>query len=133
MPSFVAYLTVGSFHTDLNYIYLDINQAVDSLGRPASMTRGGKITVEFNSTNDFLVAEWMVEPTMRMDGNIRFMNLDSRSTLKEIVFSNAYCIDFHERFDGTDNSSQMVTIITISPEKINVGGIELDNKWPETE
>lgn len=133
MPSFVAYLKVGVFSTPCNYIYLDINQAVDVLGRPASLTRGGKITVEFNSTDDYVVAEWMVDPAKRLDGSILYLNIDSQRTLKELVFSNAYCIDFHEHFDGTNNSSQMVTIITISPEKINVGGIELDNKWPATE
>lgn len=133
MPTFVAYLKIGAFSAQLNYIYLDINQVVDSLGRPASLTRGGKITVEFNSTDDYIIAEWMVDPSKRLDGSVVYMNLNERSTLKEINFSNAYCIDFHERFDGTNNSSRMVTIITISPEKINVGGIELDNKWPETE
>lgn len=133
MPTFVAYLKIGAFSAQLNYIYLDINQVVDSLGRPASLTRGGKITVEFNSTDDYIIAEWMVDPSKRLDGSVVYMNLNERSTLKEIHFSNAYCIDFHERFDGTNNSSRMVTIITISPEKINVGGIELDNKWPETE
>lgn len=133
MPTFVAYLKIGAFSAQLNYIYLDINQVVDSLGRPASLTRGGKITVEFNSTDDYIIAEWMVDPSKRLNGSVVYMNLNERSTLKEIHFSNAYCIDFHERFDGTNNSSRMVTIITISPEKINVGGIELDNKWPETE
>lgn len=133
MASFVAYLHVGRFSTQLNYVYLDINQATDTLGRPASLTRGGKITVEFNSTNDYVVAEWMADPSKRMEGSIVFMNMVARQTLKEIKFLNAYCIDLHERFDGTTSSSQMVTIITISPEKINIGGIELDNRWPATE
>lgn len=133
MSTFAAFLKIGGFSTALNYIYLDINQAVDSLGRPASLTRGGKLTIEFNSTNEYEVAEWMVNPSKRLDGSITFMNLNQRSTLKEIFFFNAYCVDYHERFDGTTSSNRMITVITISPEKINVGGIELDNKWPETE
>ncbi|MBC7572365.1 MAG: hypothetical protein H7319_21935 [Spirosoma sp.] len=133
MPSFSAEFTLGSYKTALNYVYLDINQAVDSLGRPASLTRGGKITLEFNATADNIVAEWMANPAKRLDGKVRFIKMDSvESTEKELRFTNAYCVELMERFDGTTSSSQMVTVITISPEKIAVGMTELDNRWPET-
>jgi len=133
MPSFSAEFSLGTYKTALNYVYLDINQAVDSLGRPASLTRGGKITLEFNATADNVVAEWMANPAKRLDGKIRFIKMDSvESTEKELSFTNAYCVDLMERFDGTTTSSQMVTVITISPEKILVGMTELDNRWPDT-
>jgi Hemolysin coregulated protein Hcp (TssD) len=132
MASFAAYFTVSGFETNLNYVYLDINQAVDTLGRPASLTRGGKVTLEFNSTDDTVVTEWMVNPAKRMDCKVTFLGL-LRETLKTMELTNAYCVEMHERFDGTTSSSQMVTTITISPEKIKVGGIELNNRWPETE
>lgn len=133
MPSFSAEFSLGTYKTALNYVYLDINQAVDSLGRPASLTRGGKITLEFNATADNVVAEWMANPAKRLDGKIRFIKMDSvESTEKELTFTNAYCVDLMERFDGTTTSSQMVTVITISPEKIFVGMTELDNRWPDT-
>lgn len=126
-------LETGGFDTALNYVYLDINQAVDSLGRPASLTRGGKITLEFNSTDDNIVAEWMANPAKRLNGKIRFIKMDNiESTEKEIYFKNAYCVELMERFDGTTTNSQMVTVITISPERILVGSTELDNRWPET-
>ena len=56
MPSFSAEFHLGTYKTALNHVYLDINQATDSLGRPASLTRGGKITLEFNATADNVVA-----------------------------------------------------------------------------
>ncbi len=135
MPSFQARfsLATGGFETTVNYVYLDINQAVDSLGRPASLTRGGKITLEFNATSDNVVAEWMANPAKRLDGKIRFIKMDNvESTEKEINFTNAYCVELMERFDGTTTTSQMVTVITISPEVIMVGSTKLDNRWPET-
>lgn len=133
MPSFSAEFLLGSFKTALNYVYLDINQAVDSLGRPASLTRGGKITLEFNSTANNIVAEWMANPAKRLDGKIRFIKMDSiESTEKQIEFTNAYCVELMERFDGSTTTSQMVTVITISPEKIAVGTTLLDNRWPDT-
>ncbi len=135
MPSFRAKFSLGAggFETALNYVYLDINQAVDSLGRPASLTRGGKITLEFNATDDNIVAEWMANPAKRLDGKIRFVRMDNmEATEKEINFTNAYCVELMERFDGTTTTSNMVTVITISPEKIRIGSIELDNRWPDT-
>lgn len=135
MPSFRAKFSLdpSGFEVALNYAYLDINQAVDSLGRPASLTRGGKITLEFNATDDNIVAEWMANPTKRLGGKIRFIKIDNiESTEKEILFTNAYCVELMERFDGTTTTSQMVTVITISPETITVGSTKLDNRWPET-
>ncbi|GAB4002314.1 type VI secretion system tube protein TssD [Spirosoma daeguense] len=132
MPSFSAQFNVGGFSTPVNYVYFDINQAVDSLGRPASLTRGGKITVEFNSTDDNEVAEWMANPDKKLSGEIVFYEMNQKVSLKKLEFSNAYCVDLLERFDGTANSAHMVTIITISPEVIKVGGIKLDNRWPES-
>lgn len=132
MPSFSAYFTVSGFETNLNYVYLDINQAVDTLGRPASLTRGGKVTLEFNATDDSVVAEWMANPAKRMDCKVTFLGLLGER-LKQMELTNAYCVELHERFDGTTSTSQMVTTITISPETITVGGIKLDNRWPDTE
>ncbi|GAB3709606.1 type VI secretion system tube protein TssD [Spirosoma flavus] len=135
MPSFQAKfsLATGGFETIVNYVYLDINQAVDSLGRPASLTRGGKITLEFNATADNVVAEWMANPAKRLGGKIRFIRMDNiESTEKEIEFTNAYCVELMERFDGSTTTAQMVTVITISPETITVGSIKLDNRWPDT-
>ena len=131
MPSFNAEFNVGGFSAPVNYVYFDINQAVDSLGRPASLTRGGKITVEFNATADNVVAEWMANPDKKMSGEIVFFEMDMRVSLKKLEFTNAYCVDLLERFDGTTTSAHMVTVVTISPEKISVGGIELNNHWPE--
>lgn len=132
MASFSALFTVSVFETHLNYVYLDINQAVDTLGRPASLTRGGKVTLEFNSTDDSVVVEWMANPAKRMDCKVMFYGLMGER-LKTMELTNAYCVEMHERYDGTTSSSQMVTTITISPETITVGGIKLDNRWPDTE
>ncbi len=132
MPSFSAKFNLLNFSTPVNYVYFDINQAVDSLGRPASLTRGGKITVEFNVTDDNTVNEWMANPEQKLSGNITFFDNTNKVSLKELVFIDAFCVEMLERFDGTTSNAQMVTVVTISPEIIKVGGIKLDNRWPET-
>lgn len=54
-------------------------------------------------------------------------------TLKVLSFKGAFCIGLEEDFDGLPDAANMVTTITISPEKIAVGGILHDNRWPNTE
>jgi Hemolysin coregulated protein Hcp (TssD) len=128
--SFKAVLKIAGHSIDIDYLDLDINQAVDARSRPASLARGGIMTVEFDTPSDNdMITDWMANPVKQLDGSIIFKNQNQDSTMKTINFYNAYCINFMERFDGTMDSSNMKTTITISPERINIGGVELDNKW----
>ena len=82
----------------------------------------------FNTTADPLVAEWMFSPSKQLSGTVTLRELDGR-TLKTITFSNAYCIEMDEFFDGTANSAKMTTTLTIFPEKVTVGQVQHDNDW----
>lgn len=127
MASFQSYLHVGGKRYDILYYRLELGQAVDALGRPASATYGGIIIVEMNTpANDVTLYEWMVNPAKRLDGKVELKELDSRATLKNIKFYNAYCVDMVLRFDGTANASSFKTIIRISPEQVEIGGLMHD-------
>ena len=132
MASFSAYLTVGTFKTWLNAARLTMHQEVDDLGRPHSMTHGGKLLLSFNVTQDPLVVEWMVDPAMQQTGFVTFLD-DEGKIFKTLDFINAFCIELEEHFDGTANSVNMTTTILISPEKSSVGQIVHDNNWPPIE
>ncbi|CCH03391.1 hypothetical protein FAES_5392 [Fibrella aestuarina BUZ 2] len=132
MSSFSAYLTVGSFKTWVNSVILDMHQEIDTLGRPASATYGGKLTISFNTTADPLVTNWMFNPAKQWSGTITYVDMVG-VTLKTVSFQNAFCLDLQEDFDGTNNSADMVTTIVISPEKLSIGSINHDNHWPPIE
>ena len=128
--SFKAILHVSGQNIVLDYVDLDLNQSVDARSRPASMTRGGTITVEFDTPSDGdMIADWAANPVKQLDGSITYMNQNQDSVMKTINFYNAYCIEFMERFDGSMSSSNMKTSIKISPERVNIGGVEHDNNW----
>ena len=130
--SFKSVLNVGGMSIETNFVHLDINQNVDERGRPASLAHGGKITVEFDTPSDNdVISDWMCNPVKTMGGSIIYKRIDQDSTMKMINFENAYCVEYHERFDGTMSASNMVTMITISPEKITIGSVNLDNQWPK--
>jgi hypothetical protein len=133
MASFKAELKVGKFTTVINFFRMEILQQLDQLGRPASRTQGGTMTIEFNSTDDNQVNQWMIDPAMRLSGSIVFLRIDAPVKLREVLFENAYCISMVDRVDNTGTSGNMVTTIVVSPEKVNVGNVLLDKKWPATE
>lgn len=133
MASFSAVLSFASvFETDLTSFILDINQDTDILVRPASPTFGGIITLSFNTPTHPLVTEWMFEPAKQLSGTVTMLGLH-KEIMKTLDFMNAYCIGLTQRFDGTANSSSLTTTITMSPEKIAVSYMKLDNQWPATE
>jgi Hemolysin coregulated protein Hcp (TssD) len=127
--SFKASLSLdGKFITDLNYCYLDINQDIDSRGRPSSIPKGGKITLEFDTLPDDSITIWAADPVKEKGGKIVYRGIDNSSIQKEIIFQKALCVEFSERFDSF-SSAAMVTVITISAPVVIIDGSKLDNHW----
>ena len=131
MASFSAFLEVGGSTYPLTYYDLYIHQYTDSLGRPASPTLGGTITVELHSPgqSDTVLAEWMLSPTRQYDGFVHLYRDDTKAKLKTISFFNAYLVDMGEHFSAS-GSGPMKTQLVISPQRVAVGGILHDNNWP---
>ncbi len=131
MASFSVFLEVGGSRYPLTYYHLYIHQYTDSLGRPASLTLGGTITVELHSPgqNDTVLTEWMLSPTRQYDGFVHLYRDDSPAKLKTVSFFNAYLVDMREHFSAT-GSGPMLTQLVISPQRVAVGGIVHDNNWP---
>lgn len=133
MASFSAILSLGTaFATDLKSFAMEIEQATDTLGRPASPTFGGVITMSFNTPTNPLVTEWMFEPAKQLSGSVTMLGLQGE-TMKTLDFMNAYCVGLLQSFDGTANASSLTTTIIVSPEKIAVSYMKLDNQWPPIE
>ncbi|MBO0932104.1 type VI secretion system tube protein TssD [Fibrella aquatilis] len=131
MASFSAYLEVGGSRYPLTYYDLFIHQQTDALGRPASLTQGGTITVELHSPpqTDTVLTDWMLSPTRQHDGFVHLYREDSKAKLKTVSFFNAYCVDMGVHFSAS-GSGPMLTSIVISPQRVAVGAVVHDNNWP---
>ncbi|MBO0952199.1 type VI secretion system tube protein TssD [Fibrella forsythiae] len=131
MASFAAYLSVGSSTYRLYSYDLAIRQETDSLGRPSSPTQGGVITCTLDAPNDGFLHQWMFSPTMQADGKLVLMQESPEATLKTVSFFNAYCVSLDIRFrPGTGGGGSFVNTLRISPQRVAVGAIVLDNNWP---
>lgn len=127
--SFLAKLELeGETYNLLNCSY-SLEQAIDYNHKPSGTTRGGQIsmTIESNGTTVFL--KWMVGRTLTKAGKITFHRRDVMGKLYEIKFSQAYCVDYVERFEATFSSPMQVDIV-ISAKKLEVGEDSVfENQW----
>lgn len=128
--SFKARLKVAGKEIPVLACDYSLKQETDATGRPSSITRGGKINVTVESTDDTAFFEWMVNPFERKEGSIVFVKRDSDATLKELKFKEAYVVDYKEEFDGK-NDSPNYERFTISAMSIEVGNGKHENEWPK--
>lgn len=106
----------------------DLHQVVDKTGRVSSETRGGKLHLVVESTQETDLFEWMIDPYSHKDGSIIFKKRDSDATMKELKFKEAYMIDYNETFSSS-NDRPMATSFTLSAKEIELGNGKFSNEW----
>lgn len=123
---------------DKEYKVLDceyeLSQAIDHKHKPTARPKGGLInlTVETSkedATSDRFLFDWMASDGQIQNGHINFLKPDTMATLKKLEFSNAYCVNYKERFTGQGTEPMKIELI-ISAETIGLGGSsEHTNSW----
>jgi hypothetical protein len=130
--SFSAKLFIdgGAKHTVRRFSW-SLRQQTDLVGRPDARVQGGQLIVEVDSIPDELVHHWALDDTKKMSGKIIVESDDNASTArKTIIFTDAYCIGLAKQFDGSASTQSMTMTLTLSANKIQSGGVVLDNQWP---
>jgi hypothetical protein len=104
-------------------------QETDVTGRPSSVTRGGKITVTIESTDDTSLFAWMTNSYDRKAGSVKFFKRDNESAImKQVNFEEAYLVGFEESF--THNTEMpMILTITLTAKKMSIGSSFHENEW----
>jgi len=126
--SFKAKLKVGGGEYNVLNCNYGLHQETDATGRPSSVTRGGMITIEVESTADTSLSDWMFNNFELRSGSILFLKRDTEATAKELVFTDAYAVKYVENFDST-GKNPMIERITISAREIGVGNGSHINEW----
>jgi hypothetical protein len=104
-------------------------QETDATGRPSSVTRGGKITVTLESTDDTSLFQWMCQSWDRKSGSVKFFKRDSESAImKQVDFEEAYLVGFEESFSHSTDTPMILTI-TLSAKKMTIGSSSHENEW----
>jgi len=126
--SFKAKLSVAGKEVNVLSCNYELFQEIDATGRPASVTRGGTITLTVESTGETTFFEWMCNNFERKDGSIVFSKRDTDAKLKELQFTEGYLVKYKENFDAF-NSNPMTESFTISAKTIKAGSGEHNNEW----
>ena len=128
--SFKAKLAVNGKEYNVLSTSYDLFQETDATGRPSSVTRGGRVKLTVESTDDTSLAEWMFNNFERRDGSVKFLKRDNEATSKELKFTEGYLVKYVEDFDHK-GENPMTESITISARAISMGTGEHVNDWPK--
>ncbi|GAA3515790.1 hypothetical protein GCM10022393_32210 [Aquimarina addita] len=127
--SFLAKLDLDGEEINILDCSFTFRQDTDYTGRPCAKPQGGQISllIESTSKTDFL--EWMISPSIVKKGIITFFRRDNMSSLKNVEFSEAYCIEYSEHFNA-DSDKPLQIHLLLSAKEISVKGTTFINNWP---
>lgn len=127
--SFLSKLTIDDESMNVLKCSFSFEQGADNTGRPSQRPKGGQISILIESTNKTDFLEWMISPNMVKSGEIIFYKRDNLSSLKTIVFKDAYCLKYVEDFDSVSDEP-LKTSLVISAKEITVKDTTFKNNWP---
>ncbi|SEA00007.1 type VI secretion system tube protein TssD [Bizionia paragorgiae] len=127
--SFLSKLTIDDESMNVLKCSFSFEQGADNTGRPSQRPKGGQISILIESTNKTDFLEWMISPNMVKSGEIIFYKRDNLSSLKTIIFKDAYCLKYVEDFDAVSDEP-LQTSLVISAKELTVKDTTFRNNWP---
>ena len=128
--SFLAKLMVDGQVFNILQCNYRFKQNIDAIGQPVSITMGGQMHLTIESMRGNTFYDWMISPTMMKSGSIVFYRRDTMSKLKELVFNDAYCIEYNERYNH-EGEYPMQIDIELSAKEFILDESAFKNNWVE--
>ena len=129
--SFTAKLALDGDEMNVLQCGYRFSQVTDSTGRPSAIPRGGTVNLIVESTGNTNLFDWMISPTQIKSGVVTFLRRDAVSKLKELTFSDAYCVDYYEAYNHLGDHPMQVHL-TISAHQLKLNDSEYTNNWPQS-
>ena len=106
----------------------EFDQSTDVEGQMAGIPRGGKITVRVKALNDGTpdLLAWMIERNLPKNGKIEFLETKTGKAMKNIEFTNGYCVNFEEKWEDKIGHFEE---ITITCKEFAIGSVKYENEW----
>lgn len=122
-------LIIDSFkEREVLSVSYEFNQDKDIQGQMTGIPRGGFIRVRVKALNDGTpeLLSWMTDPRLLKNGKISFKETKTGQKMKDIEFTDAYCVGFEEDWEDTVGHFEE---ILISCREIKFGNIRYTNDW----
>lgn len=130
--SFSAYLVVENQTFAVRNFHWAIKQRTDELGRPAARVEGGTLEITIDSQPNETLHFWAIDDTKHFDGVLNVLEADSQAIRDQLKFFGAHCIGLTKQFQDINSAHGMLMHLTLSADKLHLGEIVIDNKWPDT-
>ena len=107
----------------------EFNQETDITGQMSGIPRGGILNIRVKALNDGNpdLFSWMVEKDLAKNGTIIFNETRTGKKMKEIKFTNGYCIEYVE--ESEDNVGHYEEV-KVTCQKIEFeGNVAFENAW----
>jgi type VI protein secretion system component Hcp len=127
--SFKAVMQLDGEEMNVLTCHFSFTQSIDHNGKPAARPKGGLVTLLLESDNSTDLFDWMISNTKLKSGSIIFYRRDALSKMKELRFTDAYCVEYHESFSA-DGETPMQIQLTLSARELELGSSRFENPWP---
>ncbi|MFB6455541.1 type VI secretion system tube protein TssD [Chitinophaga sp. Hz27] len=127
--SFKARCTIDGLDFNVLECRYSFLQNTDSCGRPNAKALANHIELLLESSSDTTLLDWMISDTVTHSGSIVFYRRDALSRLKELKFSDTYCIGYTENFNAANEQPMQIKLI-LSARKIQVNNSTYEHQWP---
>ena len=106
----------------------EFEQVTDIEGQMAGIPRGGKLKIRVKALNDGTpdLMAWMVERNLPKNGSVVFLETKTGKQMKEIKFTDAYCVGFEEKWEDKEGHFEE---IEITCRTIEFGSVKYENEW----
>ena len=128
--SFKATLSIDDLKINVLYAEYTFRQNTNKEFLPVDYPQAGFITIYLEASADSTLYDWALSSTQKKSGRITFYKRDNQSKLKELIFTDAYCVYFREKFNGI-NAHPLYIEIRITAGAIKMGQSEYLNPWFE--
>lgn len=129
--SFKATLLLEGATMNVLECQFTFSQQTDETGKPSHRPRGGIIRIVIESDGSSRLFDWMISNSGTKSGTITFWRRDVMSRMKELRFSDAYCVRYGEHFDAGGQRPMQVRL-KLSARELALNQSVYHNPWPRS-
>jgi hypothetical protein len=126
--SFLAKLEIDGEAMNVLEFHCSVVQEIDKSGKPSADPFGGNMRIIVESTKSTILFEWMTSPDQTKNGKVTFYKRDALAKMRELEFTDGYCIKYDEMFFAESNSPMQIECL-ISAKEIIMNGSKLSRTW----
>jgi hypothetical protein len=126
--SFLAKLSIEDETMNVLDFRCSIHQETDKSGKPSANPNVSNLRFIVESTKSNMLFDLMASHSQTKSGKVTFYRRDAISKMRELEFSEAYCIEYHEIFLAQSSTPMQIEFV-LSAKEISMNGSKIAKNW----